>query len=163
MMIERTAKTTPRRSSAQGQEPDPPSLRTLAARRREAEATLEAIDAQQRAAYDAAEAADAQERAAREGARPRTAELSAELYRLDRYAEELRQREYREWHQDRDRRQAAMDQLRALADEPLPHVPMTRDEQRELLAELDAALAAAEHEGDLFYHGGRLWDRSRLY
>jgi hypothetical protein len=48
-----------------------------------------------------------------------------------------------------------MEQLRALANEPLPHVPMTREEQRELLAELDAAVAAAEHEGEgLFYHKG---------
>ena len=87
MVITQTAKTTP------------PSLRTLAARRREAEATVEALAAQERAAHVSAEAADAQERAAREGARARTAELGAELDRLDRWAEEQRQREYREWHQ----------------------------------------------------------------
>jgi hypothetical protein len=33
-----------------------------------------------------------------------------------------------------------------------------------LLAELDAAVAASEHEGEgLFYHAGRLWARSRFY
>ena len=40
---------------------------------------------------------------------------------------------------------------------------MTHEEQRELQAELDAAIAASEHEDGLFYHAGRLWDRSRFY
>ena len=132
------AKTAARHGSAPSPQPDPPSLRTLAARRREAEATVEALAAQERAAHDAAEAADAQQRAAREGARARTAELSAELDRLDRWAEEQRQREEREWHQAYDWRQAAMEQLRAVADEPLPHVPRSMEEHQAELAQLDA-------------------------
>ena len=171
MVMTQTAKTTARPRAAhvdgEGQEPDPPSLRTLAARRREAEATVEALAAQERAAHVSAEATDAQERAAREGARARTAELGAELDRLDRWAEEQRQREYREWHQAYERRQAAMEQLRALAEEPLPHIPQSLDEHRANLAQLDAYVdraQQAERDEQRAYidrcEGRRLWDHA---
>ena len=161
------AKTTARRGSAPRPQPDPPSLQTLAARRREAEATVEALAAQERAVHDSAEAADAQERAAREGARARTAELGAELDRLDRWAEEQRQAECREWHQAYDRRQAAMEQLRALAEEPLPHVRQSVAEHQAALAQLDAYVdraAQAERDKDRAYidqaESRRLWDHA---
>jgi hypothetical protein len=58
-----------------------------------------------------------------------------------------------------------MEQLRALANQPPPLVPMTPDERQELQAELDAALAWGEQGGrrqGLFFHNGRLWDPSRF-
>jgi hypothetical protein len=74
----------------------------------------------------------------------RTAELGAQIDELGRYAKELRQREDREWHEAYDRRQAAMEQLRALADEPLPHVSRSYAEHQAELAALDRYVDAAQ-------------------
>jgi chromosome segregation ATPase len=166
--------TTRTNTTTEGTTTQTQTLGTLAARRAHAQAALEAAEAQTRAARaqleaqeaerQAAQARQAEEQAAREQAMLRTQELRARLDALCRPEEQERQPTFEEFCAARDRQEALMRQLRALADEPPPYVPMTRDEQRELLAELDAAVAASEHEGEgLFYHAGRLWDRSRFY
>jgi hypothetical protein len=129
------------------------------------EADRTARRARAQAELQATQLEEERERAEKELARARMAELRAQVDEMDRYAAEQRQREYDEWNRAYDRRQEAMEQLRALAREPLPVVPMTAHERAELQAELDAALAWGEQGGrrqGLFFHNGRLWDPSRF-
>ena len=147
-------------------------MKTLDARRRRAEADLEAVDAQQRAREAAAAAAaaeqqvaqalQAEQEAARQQALQRMAELRARLDALDPPKEQ--QPTYAEFCAARDRWEEGQRALAELEAYKPPPPRMTHEEQQELLAELDAAVAASEHEGEgLFYHAGRLWDRSRFY
>jgi hypothetical protein len=95
------------------------------------------------------------------------AEFAAQLDVLDKYAEDQRQREYREWHEAYDRRQQTMEQLRALSDEPLPHVPHSLAAHQAALAALDKYVdgaAQAERDEQRAYidqcESRRLWDRA---
>ena len=160
--------TTPTAGSA------PQTIKTLSARRRRAEADLEAVDAQQRAReaaaaaaaaeQQAAQALQAEQEAARQQALQRMAELRARLDALDPPKQQEQQPTYAEFCAARDRWEECDRELAELEAYKPPPPRMTREEQAELQAELDAAVAASEHEGEgLFYHAGRLWDRSRFY
>ena len=116
------------------------TLGTLAARRAHAEAALEAADAQTRAARAQIEARAAEEEAARRQSQAHTADLAAQLDEIDRYAEELRRREDEEARREVARRHETMEQVRALAEEPLPVVPMSRAEQAALLDQLNVEI-----------------------
>lgn len=138
------------------------------AERDSAERELEALAAEEAAQRARAEAEAARREAAQQRDQAAYAALApvvAEICAPTRAEELERAPTYEEWCRQRDRQEEMMRQLRELANSPLPHVPMTREEQRELRAELDAALAASEHTGDLFYDSttGRLWARSRFY
>jgi hypothetical protein len=95
------------------------------------------------------------------------AELAAQVDALDKYAEEQRERERQQWNQEYDRRQQMMEQLRAVVDEPLPHVPQSLEEHRAALAQLDAyvdRVVQAERDDARAYidrcESQRLWDRA---
>jgi hypothetical protein len=100
--------------------------RARAARREQARAELAACDREARTAQAEAELRQA-----------RHAELAAEIDEIARWQSRV---EREEWQRDYDRRQQTMEQLRALANEPLPTVPVSRAELEADLAQLDAYL-----------------------
>jgi hypothetical protein len=114
------------------------TLGTLAARRAQAQAALEAADAQTRAAHAQLEAQAAEQEAGRREALARTAEIGSEWDRLDAFLAAERERERREWNEQYDRRQETMRQLHDLATMELPHVPRSLEEHQAEVARLDA-------------------------
>jgi phage head maturation protease len=109
-----------------------------AARRAAAEAELQACDAESRAAFAVAEAEALKRDVERRQREARGAELRAELDKVDAFLAEQRARADQEWSRDYDRRQQLMEQVRALAKEPLPQVRRSMDECRAELDELGA-------------------------
>src|SRR4051812_46283118 len=97
-----------------------------AARRARAQAELHTCDAAAQADTEAAEADWAEQEVVRRGRAERHAALSAQLDELDAFAKEQARRADEQAYADVVRRQEAMDQLRRLATEPLPHVPLSR-------------------------------------
>jgi HK97 family phage prohead protease len=96
-----------------------------AARREQARAELERCDLEARTAQ-----AEADLR------RARHSELAAELDEIGRWQTRF---EREQWNREYDRRQQTMEQLRALANDPLPTVPVTRAELEADPAGLQAA------------------------
>jgi len=145
--------------------PTPRTMKTLGARRRRAEAEIRAVDAQRAARVATAEAEHAEQQAAQRQALARTAELAAQVDELGTFLDEQRQREHAEWSKAYDRRQELMEQLRAVADAPIPYVRSSMEEHRAALADLgkyvDAAVQAEQdqlrREMDAC-ESRRLWD-----
>ena len=145
----------------------PQTTDAAAARRAHAQAELRAIDAATEAQRAQAAAEAAEQEVVQRQAQARYAELAAQVDALDRYAEEQRQQQEREWHQAYERRQAAMEQLRTLANAEVPHVPRSLQEYQADLAQLDAFVdraAQAERDKDRAYidqaESRRLWDHA---
>jgi hypothetical protein len=145
--------------------PQTPTLETLAARRAQAEAALEAADAQTRAAQAQIEAQAAAEEVARRQAALRHAEVSAQLDSVDAFLTAQREREDQEWNAAYDKRQELMRQLHDLANAELPHVPQSMEEHRANLAQLERYVdreVLAERDEQRAYidqaEGRRRWD-----
>ena len=129
----------------------PQSFKTLGAQRRRAqadrdsaEAELRAIAAQQAAGLAEAEAEGARRQAEQQQAQVRLAQHRAALDDLDAFLKQQRERERQEWSREYDKRQETLRQFRALANEKPTPVPLSLDEARAFLAQLDAEQQARE-------------------